>query len=288
MEIEEPIDNHLECKCVIKNNIVFSESESCPSSPLSVSQTHSLSPMDNEGGVEDLPISPLSIPSSLELPMDDFVLNAASSIDENTAVNVALTSIPEPASLPLSPKKSTIIISPKKSTITISPKKSTITPTKPTTVTPTKPITVTPTKPTTVTPTYPTNPPQETPFDTPIHKAIKRPSIVCNESPAVTPSKIVSLSTPALVTPSKPNVSQSSKTIEVSPTKVVLDEDITRPVLENKTIVLTARMKRLLNEQNEERNRFRLSMKQQTNAIQQSFERGLSRWNGVGCEFYYQ
>ena len=260
MEIEEPVDNHLECQCVIKNNIVFSESESCPSSPRSVPQTHSLSPMDNEGEVEDFPLSPLSIPSSLELPMDDFVLDAANILEEESAVNLPMMHIAESTSLPQSPKKTTPIIqSPKKSTtITISPK-----------------------KPTPVTPAKPTKPTQDSPLDTPLHKAIKRPSIVCNESPAVTPSKIVSLSTPALVTPSKPSVSQSSKTIEISPTKVVLDEDVSQPVLENKIIVLTARMKRLLNEQNEERNRFRLSMKQQANAIQQSFERGLSRWNGV-------
>ena len=126
------------------------------------------------------------------------------------------------------------------------------------------------------------NSPPQTPspsVSTPPRSSLKR-KIICNDSPLVTPSKMQSVSQPVFVTPVK-SIMIENKTAGVSPTKVVEEEAFKPIVFENKPIVLTVRMKRLLKEQEEERNRFRSLMQTQVDAIQETFNIGLPRWNGV-------
>lgn len=111
---------------------------------------------------------------------------------------------------------------------------------------------------------------------TPPRQSVKR-QVICNDSPPVTPSRIVSVPQPILVTPVKPSV--QSKSVEISPTKVLNEVEI--PVVKNRTVALTTQLKRLLKEQEQERNRFRQQMKRQTTEMVKTFEIGLSRWNGV-------
>lgn len=192
-------------QCVIVNNIVLSESESCQSSPLSLPQE-----------VTPLPTESCSIPDLLLPP----VLPVMNECNETTAPKemieepVMEVSIPQPS------------------------------------------------------------------ISTPPRTSVKR-SVVCNDSPITTPSKICSVSHPVFTTPIK-CLGNESKSVKISPTKVVFEEeDIALPVFENKSIVLTAKMRRLMKEQEEERNRFRYLMKKQIVAIQSTFNIGLERWNGV-------
>ena len=111
---------------------------------------------------------------------------------------------------------------------------------------------------------------------TPPRSSLKR-QIICNDSPIISPSKIISISQPTFVTPVKKQI-HNTKSIEVSPTKVQTDIEV---IEENNTISLSSKVKRLLKEQEEERNQFRRLMKRQITAIQNNFELGLSRWSNV-------
>ena len=111
---------------------------------------------------------------------------------------------------------------------------------------------------------------------TPPRTSLKR-QIICNDSPIISPSKIISISQPTFVTPVKKQI-HNTKSIEVSPTKVQTDIEV---IEENNTIILSSKVKRLLKEQEEERNQFRRLMKRQITAIQNNFEFGLSHWNNV-------
>ena len=111
---------------------------------------------------------------------------------------------------------------------------------------------------------------------TPPRSSLKR-QIICNDSPIISPSKIISISQPTFVTPVKKQI-HNTKSIEVSPTKVQTDIEV---IEENNTIILSSKVKRLLKEQEEERNQFRRLMKRQITAIQNNFELGLSRWSNV-------
>ena len=120
---------------------------------------------------------------------------------------------------------------------------------------------------------------QPSPVSTPPRSSLKR-QVICNDSPMITPSKTRSVSQPVFVTPVKSAVIES-KTAGVSPTKVVEEEALQPVVFENKSITLTVRMKRLLKEQEEERNRFRNLMQKQITTIQETFNIGLPQWDGV-------
>ena len=111
---------------------------------------------------------------------------------------------------------------------------------------------------------------------TPPRASLKR-QIICNDSPIISPSKIISISQPTFVTPVKKQI-HNTKSIEVSPTKVQTDIEV---IEENNTIILSSKVKKLLKEQEEERNQFRRLMKRQITAIQNNFELGLSHWNNV-------
>ena len=111
---------------------------------------------------------------------------------------------------------------------------------------------------------------------TPPRSSLKR-QIICNDSPIISPSKIISISQPTFVTPVKKQI-HNTKSVEVSPTKVQTDIEV---IEENNTIILSSKVKRLLKEQEEERNQFRRLMKRQITAIQNNFEFGLSHWNNV-------
>ena len=111
---------------------------------------------------------------------------------------------------------------------------------------------------------------------TPPRTSLKR-QIICNDSPIISPSKIISISQPTFVTPVKKQI-HNTKSIEVSPTKVQTDIEV---IEENNTIILSSKVKKLLKEQEEERNQFRRLMKRQITAIQNNFEFGLSHWNNV-------
>ena len=111
---------------------------------------------------------------------------------------------------------------------------------------------------------------------TPPRSSLKR-QIICNDSPIISPSKIISISQPTFVTPVKKQI-HNTKSIEVSPTKVQTDIEV---IEENNTIILSSKVKKLLKEQEEERNQFRRLMKRQITAIQNNFEFGLSHWNNV-------
>ena len=192
-------------QCVIVNNIVLSESESCQSSPLSLPQE--VTPLPTEScGIPDLLLPPV-------LPVMN-ECNETTAPKEMIEEPVMEVSIPQPS------------------------------------------------------------------VSTPPRTSVKR-SVVCNDSPITTPSKICSVSHPVFTTPIK-SLGNESKSVKVSPTKVVFEEeDIALPVFENKSLVMTAKMRRLMKEQEEERNRFRYLMKKQIVAIQSTFNIGLERWNGV-------
>ena len=111
---------------------------------------------------------------------------------------------------------------------------------------------------------------------TPPRASLKR-QIICNDSPIISPSKIISISQPTFVTPVKKQI-HNTKSVEVSPTKVQTDIEV---IEENNTIILSSKVKKLLKEQEEERNQFRRLMKRQITAIQNNFEFGLSHWNNV-------
>ena len=113
-------------------------------------------------------------------------------------------------------------------------------------------------------------------ISTPPRASLKR-QIICNDSPIISPSKIISISQPTFVTPVKKQI-HNTKSIEVSPTKVQTDIEV---IEENNTIILSSKVKKLLKEQEEERNQFRRLMKRQITAIQNNFELGLSHWNNV-------
>lgn len=258
----DPCVNEKEHHCVVKYNIVFSESESdvtslppvepslSPasiqiSSPLSVGDAPSL-PLDEDVGetiihdvVSDPGVEPLYSPSS--------PVNQLSTLPAIHASSSPMTSSPPPIS--------------HSSPCPINHASSPVTHSSPSPVNHSSPPPVANSLPSLMTPP---------------RQSIKR-QVISNDSPPVTPSKIISVPQPVLVTPIKSSV--QSKSVEISPTKVLNEVEI--PVVKNRTIVLTTQLKRLLKEQEQERNRFRQQMKRQTTEMVKTFEIGLSKWNGV-------
>lgn len=251
----DPCVNEKEHHCVVKYNIVFSESES---------DVTSLPPVEPSLSPASIQISsPLSVGDAPSLPLDE-------DVGETIIHDVVSDPGVEPLYSPSSPvnQLSTLpAIHASSSPMTSSPPP--ISHSSPCPVTHSSPSPVNHSSPPPVANSLPS-------LMTPPRQSIKR-QVISNDSPPVTPSKIISVPQPVLVTPIKSSV--QSKSVEISPTKVLNEVEI--PVVKNRTIVLTTQLKRLLKEQEQERNRFRQQMKRQTTEMVKTFEIGLSKWNGV-------
>lgn len=255
----DPCVNEKEHHCVVKYNIVFSESES---------DVTSLPPVEPSLSPASIQISsPLSVGDAPSLPLDE-------DVGETIIHDVVSDPGVEPLYSPSSPvnQLSTLpAIHASSSLMTSSPPP--ISHSSPCPVTHSSPSPVNHSSPPPVANSLPS-------LMTPPRQSIKR-QVISNDSPPVTPSKIISVPQPVLVTPIKSSV--QSKSVEISPTKVLNEVEI--PVVKNRTIVLTTQLKRLLKEQEQERNRFRQQMKRQTTEMVKTFEIGLSKWNGVSFVF---
>ena len=123
-------------------------------------------------------------------------------------------------------------------------------------------------------------------------RASKKRIVVENESPFCSPSKQVSIAA-AQVTPVRPSRVEK-KTQEVSPTKVVNEcfvvgnylpetpaESSFLQLLAEKSVSYPVAVRRLLKEQEGERQRFQVLMQRQTSLCQQTYFAERAKWNAV-------
>lgn len=123
-------------------------------------------------------------------------------------------------------------------------------------------------------------------------RASKKRIVVENESPFCSPSKQVSIAA-AQVTPVRPSRVEK-KTQEVSPTKVVNEcfvvgnylpetpaESSFLQLLAEKSVSYPVAVRRLLKEQEGERQRFQVLMQRQTSLFQQTYFAERAKWNAV-------
>ena len=123
-------------------------------------------------------------------------------------------------------------------------------------------------------------------------RASKKRIVVENESPFCSPSKQVSIAA-AQVTPVRPSRVEK-KTQEVSPTKVVNEcfvvgnylpetpaESSFLQLLAEKSVSYPVAVRRLLKEQEGERQRFQVLMQRQTSLFQQAYFAERAKWNAV-------
>ena len=129
-------------------------------------------------------------------------------------------------------------------------------------------------------------------------RASKKRIVVENESPFCSPSKQVSIAA-AQVTPVRPSRVEK-KTQEVSPTKVVNEcfvvgnylpetpaESSFLQLLAEKSVSYPVAVRRLLKEQEGERQRFQVLMQRQTSLFQQTYFAERAKWNAVSSPAPY-